>query len=78
MNSFAVFEKDNPEVAVFHLWNQDPTADTAVLLNRFPQRLAHRPLNPGVLDPSTIRPTPNCLEIAGDFQLLKYRPQRRA
>jgi hypothetical protein len=50
VNGFADLQQDNPQVAIVHLWNTHPTADSTILLNLFLYWLVNGPLNPRILE----------------------------
>jgi hypothetical protein len=46
VDSFAVFQKNHPQVSVLHLWNLDPPSDPTVSLHCFFDRAMDSPFYP--------------------------------
>lgn len=63
MDGFAVFHEDNPKVAIFHLGDLRPPAETSVFLNYLTYGVGTDPLNPGVRDHGPIRTGANGVEV---------------
>ncbi len=71
MNSLAVRQDDNPQVAIVHLWHLAPAPDAPIRLNCLPnQRLIGAP-NPCLLDQGTVRALTYRLEITRDLHTIK-------
>ena len=65
MNRLAIWQKDNAQISILHLWHQNPAPKTAVRLPYLPQRRLDRALDPLLLDQAAIRTIPDRIEVAG-------------
>ena len=65
MDGFPVRQKDNPKVAIFHLWDLNPTPKSTVLLPGLPNRGTQGTLHPLVQDCGPIRPGPHSIKVGG-------------
>ncbi len=65
MDGFPVLQKDNPKVAIFHLWDLSPAPKSTVFLSGFANRGTYGTLYPLVQDRGPIRPGPHGIKVGG-------------
>ena len=67
MNCFTIGQQYDPQIPTIHLINARPAANSAILLNRFLDRMLDHTLNPFGFYYGTIRPETHGLKILGTF-----------
>ena len=67
MDGFAVLQKDNPKIAIFHLWDLNPAPESAIRLPRLPNWRTYGALHPVIRNHGSVRASPHGLKVSGSL-----------